>query len=389
MRSETDTNPGFLSNQKNRLLTSSAIIGASVLLGVGMSDVKAGDTPEKKDIPEFVIGAMEDQIVSEDIEQSRRVAKLIKEAGFNTVKISMPWTYPGQGAEIDNDLKRFQNAVQASMEYDLQFYMVMIPFDNDGSVGQAPVTASQMRRFADTAVSYLHAYNKVNPHQPMIIGLPNEPNLETFWKPQTDSAKKVTRLLSIAYPKLKRNALNLNTEVIVVGPELASYHDDLAYIEEMGKTIKELKIDSDSPIMDVFAWHMYGLKNNDPPEVAYERYKAVKSLVKKHIGDIPVWNTEYGVKTAIPESMKGHYSLPKQQLSTLVSESEQGKYYSDAITMAKCRNMGGIVLFNVIDDPTDYWTSGIYAANSLFTPKASFKRVQQSIEGLNTGNNPC
>lgn len=349
--------------------------------------------------PEFVIGAQEDSVLDEDLEKSQDIAKLIKEAGFNTLKLTLPWTYPTQ-AEIKNDLKRFQNAAAAARENDLQLMLNLIPGGGSG-LGKAPETASQQRRYRDTLIGYMHAFEEVSPGGHIILEIPNEPNSETFWRKQNDkdggwaAPRAVVNTLAKSYWPVKQEAQKLGIGVTLIGGALASAHDPKGFIEAMGQAKKELAADKNmkGPSFDGFSIHPYGALNNEAPDVPHPEqqvlglgdYQVLEQSIEKAFGKgQSIWYTEYGVKTK-PD--KAHLYDVAPTTNKLVSETRQAEFYKKAIRMARCQNVAGMILFNVIDDKDGVWTSGIWYPDK--SPKTSYEAVRQAIEEAKNGQVSC
>lgn len=385
-------------NYRKRLAIKASAIGSAALLALGLAGPKtveagAQQTPEQQ----MIIAGIEDEALSDNLEDSINVVEKLDKAGFNTLKVTMPWTFPTQGAEINSDLLRYQNAIRAAKQFKMDFAVTMVPYSPKTGVGQAPDTASQMRRFCDTAVSYLHAFEEIYPGGHFIIGIGNEVNSKTFWRPQDDEApRKVVKLMSICYPLLKAEAAELGVDITVVGGELASNHKPYEFIEAMGKAKKELKIKG--PIMDVFALHPYGKTNDEAPDVkhvdgssaGHADYEQITEAVAQSFGrKIPVWYTEYGAKTRIPADKTNQYLLPPQKMSTLINEAEQEMFYTQALKMAFCQKAGAVMLFNVIDGQDDTWTSGIYRPRPDYEPKSSYEGTVATINQLETGEVVC
>jgi hypothetical protein len=365
-----------------------AMIGA--LAVPATRSAKAEEFPPKPAaLPEFIIGAQEDSILSDDLAQSQEVAKLIKDSGFNTLKVTMPWTYPSQ-AEIKNDLEKFQNAAAAARDNELLLMLNLIPGGGSGT-GKAPTTISQQRRYKDTLIAYEHAFAEVAPGGHLVLEVPNEPNSKVFWREQKDNAgewvapKAVVGTLAKSYQGVKNEAQKLGIGITLVGGGLASSHNAVGFMQAMGSARRELS--HKGPIMDAISLHPYGQLNDESPEIEHPNFTTVgiadlesfaKNVDESFNKSLPLWLSEYGAKTKVPADKLGLYTMNPNLSKNLVSEYTQGEFYSQAVQTASrdCR-VGAIVLFNVIDDKDGHWTSGLWYPDD--TPKSSYSRVKSAL----------
>lgn len=401
--------------QPGRRAKAAAFVASLAFLvsaGESRPSIAEEEPVERQPKPTFVMGALEDSILSESPAYSVAVAEAIKGTEFNTVKVTMPWTYPRQCAEIDNDLDRFQNAVTATNESGLYFALNVIPGGGKG-LGHAPTSPSQQRCYTDTLVSYMNAYEEKYAGGHLILELPNEPNSKTFWKPQHNSdgewvaPKAVTRLLARAYPVLKEEAQKLNIGLTVVGGGLASNHRPQEFASEMGQEKKAPEFAG--PMMNQFSLHPYGQVNNEPPDTMHpgggtvglaDLQAFIKTLDESFVTKHTVLLSEYGAKTKVPAAQHGLYDVWPNGSPNLIDESTQSEYYTRAIKIARCEpRIGGLILFNMIDDKENgagqgSWTSGLFYPDDgdLNTPlirKSSHQGVQLEISAAKSDPNYC
>lgn len=388
------------SNSRIRLKTGAVLAGLALAFSAEVRPAQAEEQAPVVEKPSFIVGAMEDSVLSEDYHQSELIAAKIAEMGFNTLKISMPWTHPRQCAEIDNDLVRFQNAAKAARNSSLFFMLNLIPGGGNG-LGMAPVTASQQRCYKDTLVSYLHAFSEINEGGHIVIEAPNEPNSDTFWRPQKDKDGNwsapiaVTRLLAGTYQPLKREAEELGIKVTFVGGGLASKDNPGQFIKEMGQAKRELG----KRLMDAFGHHPYPHTNDELPEarhsnegsgtIGFGDTERLAQTLDNNLGaGLPIYYTEYGRKTKVPSDKLGLYKIYPNAPKSLISEAQQADFYSRELRLAKCEpRVGAVVLFNVIDDSDGYWTSGLMYPD--LSPKSSYEIVKRAITQASSENPVC
>lgn len=381
-----------------RLKAGVLLTGAALAMSAKLKPAIADELAPAIQKPEFIIGAMEDSAVSENYNQSEIVASKIAEMGFNTLKISMPWTHPRQCAEIDNDLARFQNAATAAKNNGLFLMLNLIPGGGNG-LGMAPTTPSQRRCFKDTLISYMHAFEQVSPGGHIFLELPNEPNSENFWRPQKDkdgqwiAPKAVVKLLAESYEPIKNEAAALGIKATVVGIGLASKDHPQQFIQEAGIAKKQV---GKGRLMDAFSHHPYGLANDEAPEIVHatggigfgDLDRLTKTLDKSLGNGLPVVLSEYGTKTEVPPDELDQYDIFPNGPRALISEAQQAAYYSKAIKIARCHpRVGAIILFNVIDDKDGHWTSGTFYPD--MTTKSSYSLIKQAIIWSKAPNPVC
>jgi hypothetical protein len=386
--------------KNRRLIPVIALLGTSALLALGVNSKSAEAQQHAESAPaEMIFGAMEDSILSDDLDKSKDIANKIAAAGFNTAKTIVPWTYPAQCAEVKNDTLRFQNAVQATKDAGLNLAINIVSYDKKGRIGYAPERSSEIRCYIDTAISYMTNFAHINKGGNLVVELTNEPNSKTFWKPQKDAKDywiapaNVARLYSKAYSKLHAEASKLDVNLMIVGPGLASNHDALEFISKMPAI--EQKADSSKQIFDAFSIHPYGTNPKEHPAkehsekavVSFADYSGLKKSVGRAFGsDMQVWYSEYGVIASVPTEKYGLYDEIASSVDS-VSETTQAEYYKSAIEMSFCQKAGAFVLFNFIDDPRGHWTSGIFYPDG--SPKSSYAIVKQTLENAKSGNIVC
>lgn len=379
---------------KSKLLKAGSILASTALLASGLgskvASAESSQTPEGK--TEIIFGAMEDEILTESETQADDIAAKLAEAGFDMVKVSVPWTYPAQCSEVNTDTKRVQNGFGAAKKYGLDVAIVPISSytNKEGRlvIGQAPISPSQIRCYSDTIVSYMANFAEINPGGHLTVMPYNEPNLPLFLKPQFDKddnwiAPKITARILAEYPKFKDEAAKLGITINIVGPELSSGRNALEFYELLKEAKKD--IGYSGKLFDQVSIHPYGKEPDEPPTkkhpegdvVGLADYEVLRSTIDEIYGlERDIWYTEYGV---ISDSRN-----PKVPGLT---EAEQAEFYKKALSMAYCQKVGAFVLFNVKDDETGIWTSGLWDENG--EPKPAYEAVKQTIADAKSDNITC
>ena len=386
--------PGVIEFGKKKTITKAcAALGASALLAIGLGS-KPATASEQAPITdtEMVFGAIEDEILSENEEVSEDIAEKIAETGFNMVKVTVPITAHTQCAEVKNDTKRFQNALKAAKKYGLDFAITPITSYTDKtgkqSIGVAPRTASQIRCYSDTIVSYMANFAEVYAGEELTVMPLNEPNLGMFLKPQFDKdnnwiAPKIAARILAEYPKLKREAEKLGIKVNIIGPELSSGKNALEFYKLLKQAKKE--IGYSGKLFDHASIHPYGDDHDESPDTPHPNgkvvgiadYPSLRQTIDELFGsDKDIWYSEYGVIT----DSRG-FNVKD------VREDQQAEFYKKALEMSYCQKVGAFILFNIQDDETGVWTSGIFDENG--EPKPSYEVVKQAIDSAKAGNIIC
>lgn len=357
---------------------------------VAVHSINQGTAP-----PLQFTGVVEDAVRIPDLQTAEALMKLVASAGFNAVKITVPWS-PGQ-AEVINDHSRVCSAATAANENQLSFIMNVIPDKRN-----PPIRPGQIDKFQKTLNDYLYwiaGPNGCMPGMKLIVEIGNEPNSSTFLKLNkqgTDvAAFAYTRLLCAAYGSLKAKAAELGIDVRIWGGALASSHKPLDFIASMGTSQRQLRCKG--PMMDAFSFHPYGANSSEAPGVQHlpgdgtvvgiADYPLLVAALKNAFGYIPqVVYSEYGVKTVIPPSHSAGYLGRIPEAVKPVSEDVQAQFYEQAFNLAACQNVGGLFLFHLFDDPylDKDWSSGLYYTLGVSgkrppTPKLSLPLVRQAV----------
>jgi hypothetical protein len=361
-----------------------AMVGALAVPAAKASQAESAK-PAAEPLPQFIIGGKEDQIVDESPEVSEQTARALKDAGFNAVEMTAPWTYPAQCAEINNDLNRYRNAFSALRDEDMLPILNLIPGGGAG-LGKAPTSPSQQRCYKDTLISYLHLFSEVEPGGNIVFEVPNEPNYEMFWKPQSNAPKAVVRTLEKVYKPIKEEAEKLGVSATIIGGGLGA-KQAASFTKDMGTARRESSYKGE--LMDGFSLHPYGLANNEPPDTVHPEMSAVglgdltafESLLDQSFQKpMPIWLTEYGAKVKVPQEKQSQYDNINQTAKNLINETQQAEYYAKAIRIARCnRRVSAIIFFNPVDDKEmhpngGWWTSGVMRPD--LEPKPAYSAVQ-------------
>ncbi len=188
---------------------------------------------------------------------------LLRLAGFKAVRITSFWA-PGLSEPTPHEAMVLANVSMAAVLHGVRVYISVY---NEGS-RTTPLTVTARKEFA----SYAAAVVRDNPaFRDVIVG--NEPNINRFWMPQFDVARKgasapaYLRLLTGTYDALKAAA----PDVRVWGGALAprgidrpfSGRDTISptrFLRELGEAYRKSR--RALPIMDGFSFHPYPLNSS-------------------------------------------------------------------------------------------------------------------------------
>lgn len=321
------------------------------------------------------VGVVEDAVRVPDLQTAREKMQLVKDAGFNSVKITVPWTYPGQ-AEVINDKPRVCNAAQAAQEQGLSFFLTIIPSDAKGRPGNPPQYPRERSKFAKTASDWLYVIRECVPEMAELnLEIGNEPNSSTFWRPQTDSAgnwvapASYAQLLARVYAVVKKTAADLKWRVNVIAGGLASAHNPLDFFAKMGANQK-------TQLFDMVSVHPY-----DGGDIGIGDYAKLLSVLQSSFGwTPPVIYSEYGVNTT-KQAGKTAYTGAKPAGVMRLSENLEASAYIRNIALAASQGASGFFLFHLFDDCQldTGWQSGLYYCDGV-TPKSSLLPVSEAIK---------
>jgi len=335
--------------------------------------MSAGTASAEASPPLRFVGVVENRIWNDNPEESERIAALIAEAGFNSVRVFVPYS-PSQ-AEIVNDSGRICAAAEAAYKHKLALF-ITIHGVRGSKPGFVPEQSSAVTRLIKTINDYLYWLGGENgcakEVRELRLEIMNEVNSKTFWRDEPNSPERYVRMLDRVYPAVKRKAKELGLEVTVIAGALAASNNPLGYIKKMGEAARKLGINYG--IFDWFSFHPY-----PGGDLGVNGYPQLRDALKSALGWTPeVLYSEFGVETQIPASKLGSYQSPART-TTEVSEPQQASAYRDFFAQSACQiGVVGGFLFHLLDDPpiVNYWQSGLYYADG--TPKSSLPAVRQA-----------
>jgi hypothetical protein len=321
--------------------------------------------------------------------------KVSHDAGFNAVMVTSMWQ-PGLQGPTAQEKLTLGNAVRAADAEGMQVFVSVW----NGLGNATPRTVRLRRQFA----GYSAALAREFPHvRDFVVG--NEPNLNTFWRPQFGAdgrdvaASGYLDLLARTYDALKA----VSPHIEVVGGALAPRGSDRAgtkrdthsptrFIQDFGAAYRASH--RSKPIMDAFAIHPYMRLSKlsptgthaasstitiaDYPKLATLLARAFSGTPQRGRG-LPVYYTEFGVQTRVPAADSHAYTdLKSASAVDAVDPQTQARFYLEALKLAACQpTVKGLFVFHTWDEiDLAGWQSGLYYADQKPKPSlAAFRRA--------------
>ncbi len=350
----------------------------------------------------LVVGVVDDALAQQSPSFAQAQVDVSRDAGFDAAIVSATWKR-GQRRPPGSLVRVLRNVAAATRRADLQLFVVVW----HGLARETPRTPSERADFAAYCAALVQALPAV---RHVIVG--NEPNLDTFWKPQFGaggrdlSAVGYLDLLARSYDAIKA----ADPGVRVLGGALAPRgadrprgsrptHSPTAFIRDLGAAYRASG--RKRPLMDAFAFHPYMQASRVSPTVPHPKntsitladYPKLVALLDEAFkgtaqpgARLPVYYTEFGVQTSVPRAKLRFYSDQESPERTdSVGFDRQAAYYRRALALAYCQpTVRGIFIFHTFDEP-DFagWQSGLYFADR--TPKPSLPAFKRAVADLRNG----
>ena len=357
------------------------------------------DSPRARTL---IVGVVDDALAQVDPSFARSQVDLSRQAGFGAAMISATWKR-GLRRPPPSLVRVLRNVARATDRTHMRLFVMVWH-------GRAPGTPRTTADRADFAAFAAHVAEDVPRAQAIVVG--NEPNLNTFWKPQYGpggrdlAAAGYERLLAGAYDAIKRVA----PHVLVLGGALSPRggdrpdgsrptHSPTAFIRDLGAAYRGSG--RKRRVMDGFAFHPYMQFSRVSPRESHPRntsitiadYPKLVALLNEAFhgtaqpgARLPVYYTEFGVQTTVPPAKRSLYTNSRAPgRSDSVGFTTQASYYRQAIALAYCQpTVKGLFIFHTFDE-ADYggWQSGLYFADR--TRKPSLELFRRAVADLRAG----
>ena len=350
----------------------------------------------------LVVGAVEDDVRASTLVEAQAKMTLFRLGGFRSLRVTSFWT-PGDRAPSEGEVRVLESVAGAAQVSGVRLYVTVM---HPGS-RTTPLTEGAQADFAAYAAALVRAV-------PLLrhVIVANEPNLNRFWLPQfgldgsSAAPAAYVALLARTYDALKA----VSPEVMVYGGAVSPRgtdrpdgirptHSPTTFIRGLGQAYRASG--RTTPVMDVFAQHVYGDHSTEPPTLAHplgtavgvaDYDKLVGLLSEAFDGTaqrgstLPILYGEYGVESQIPAAKETLYNGTEPTTTRPVAEGRQAEYYAQALAMAFCQpNVAGFLLFPSRDERARAgWQSGVRYVDG--TPKASMQRVAEAMDRTTGGS---
>jgi hypothetical protein len=350
----------------------------------------------------FVVGVVDDALAQQDPHFAKAQVDLSRGAGFDAAAVSATW-HPGERRPPASLVRVLRNVGAAARRARMR--LVVVVWNGLGrDTPRSPADRADFAAYAGALVKALPTVRDV------IVG--NEPNLSTFWKPQFGAggrdlaARAYADLLARSYDAIKA----ADPGVRVLGGALSPRggdrpggvrptHSPTAFIRDLGAAYRASG--RGRPLMDAFAFHPYMQASRIPPTAAHPEntsitvadYPKLVALLKEAFegtaqpgARLPIYYTEFGVQTRVPDAKLRFYEDQNSPASTdSVSFALQAAYYRSALGLAYCQpTVRGLFVFHTFDEPIlSGWQSGLYFADR--TPKPSLAPFKRAVADLHNG----
>ncbi|HYX89423.1 MAG TPA: hypothetical protein VE753_08650 [Gaiellaceae bacterium] len=350
----------------------------------------------------LIVGVVDDALAQRDPGFARSQVDLSHRAGFGAAMVSATWKR-GQRRPSAGLVHVLRNVAAAARQDHMRLFVMVWH-------GLGPATPRRLGDRAAFAAFAAHVAQAVPHVYAIVVG--NEPNLNTFWKPQFGpggrdlAAVGYERLLADCYDAIRRTA----PRVLVLGGALSPRgadrphgtrptHSPTSFIRDLGRAYRASG--RDRPLMDGFAMHPYMQFSRVSPREGHPRNtsitiadypKLVALLDDAFRGTVqpgarlPVYYTEFGVQTAVPRAKRSFYTDAGSPASAdRVGFGTQADYYRQALALAYCQpTVKALFIFHTFDEADlAGWQSGLYFADR--TPKPSLRPFRRAVADLRAG----
>ena len=304
-----------------------------------------------------IAAVVENRIWTENPAEAQQIAALITDAGYNAVRIFVPYS-PGQ-AEIENDKLRLCNAAVSARDHGLALIVSLL-----GVNGYSPQGWSKVDRLIKTINDHMYYLSACTPDvRQFNVEIFNEINGKN-WYIEPD---RYARILARVYPAIKAKAAELGVSTTVYAGALTSKDNPLDYIRQWGAA-------TSTRSFDVFTFHPYPLSSSESPItqhpdstfVGLGDYSQLVSTLKQSFGYVPpIFYSELGYESEIPKSQQYRYQGESPATVKPVAEPTQGQFYAKVRELVSQQpSTIGFADFHLIDDPQmNWWQSGTYYAD--------------------------
>ncbi|WP_194273284.1 cellulase family glycosylhydrolase, partial [Priestia megaterium] len=227
---------------------------------------------------------------------------LMKEYGVNIVRDALVWDIiekdKGVYDFVDNGKINYDDFITRMKKNKIRPFLMLL-YTNHLYTSNKSLDNEQVKQaYSMWAAAAAARYKNNN----IIWEIYNEPNIDTFWMPQTNSAYNYTDVVKRTAPLIKKK----DPSGIVVAPALAGSGDiSLQWLEE---TFRQGILE----YVDAVSIHPYRTSN---PESVIEDYKKLRILISKYTDKkIPIISGEWGYSNVPNWNNQGATSIVSSEL---------------------------------------------------------------------------
>lgn len=350
----------------------------------------------------LVVGVVDDALAQQTRSFAQAQVDVSRDAGFDAAIVSATWTR-GQRRPPGSLVHVLGNVASSAKQAKMRLFVVVW----HGLARDTPRTPAERADFAAFCAALVKALPAV---RHVIVG--NEPNLDTFWKPQFGAggrnlaAAGYLDLLARSYDAIKAADSGVHVLGGALSPRgadrprgLRPTHSPTAFIRDLGAAYRASG--RKRPLMDAFAFHPYMQASRVSPTLPHPKntsitiadYPKLVALLEEAFkgtaqpaSRLPIYYTEFGVQTSVPRPKLQFYNDEESpDRPDSVGFGRQAAYYRRALALAYCQpTVRGIFLFHTFDE-ADFsgWQSGLYFADR--TPKPSLPAFKRAVADLRNG----
>ncbi|WP_154989397.1 cellulase family glycosylhydrolase [Priestia megaterium] len=227
---------------------------------------------------------------------------MLEDYGVNVVRDAIIWdvveTKPGIYDFTNNGKINYDDFLQKFESHNVRPFLMLLYANKLYGSKRALNNDKLKQAYVNWVGATANRYKNKN----IIWEIYNEPNIEKFWTPQTDSALHYADVLKRTAPLIRKN----DPSGMIVAPSLAGTTDSsLKWLEEIFKQgVLEY--------IDAVSVHPYRSTN---PETVTKDYERIRNLISKYTNkDIAIVNSEWGYSTVPNWNNKGSNAIASGEL---------------------------------------------------------------------------
>ncbi|MEN6520147.1 MAG: cellulase family glycosylhydrolase [Armatimonadota bacterium] len=278
-----------------------------IVLSIYLAAIAAAAHPAASGLPEQTVPKPFGVNIHFSGQNDAEVAQL-SEAGFSFVRMDMTWSKIEKTKGV-YDFEAYDGLMSSLDKKNIR-PLFILDYTNmlyDG--GKPPTTPAGRAAFAAFAGATAQHFKD----RGVIWELWNEPNIETFWKPEPDP-ENYTELAKAAYKTIK----TADPHATVAGPAMSRI--DFSFIEEC---FAYGLLDS----VDVVSMHPY---RQAAPETVIPEYKRLEDLIKRYAPkgkEVPIISSEWGYNTLDKTEAEQAQFAVRMFLVNMMSDAKLSIWY--------------------------------------------------------------